>query len=118
MPYGDKTGPSGQGPMTGRGRGLCAGPAVPGNMNQAPGFGFGRCGRGGGRRGRQRQFNATGLPGWQRAVASADGGSPTPSAPLAPGQEIAALNDLANTLHAVLNQMRKTLDELAIKARE
>ena len=40
MPRGDKTGPAGFGPMTGRGMGYCAGYGVPGFMN--PGFGWGR----------------------------------------------------------------------------
>ncbi len=39
MPRGDGTGPSGQGPMTGRAMGYCAGFNVPGFMN--PGFGYG-----------------------------------------------------------------------------
>jgi len=33
MPRGDRTGPSGQGPMTGRGAGLCGGYATPGFAN-------------------------------------------------------------------------------------
>jgi hypothetical protein len=45
MPGGDRTGPSGQGPMTGRGMGYCAGFNVPGFMNPGFGRGFGR-GRG------------------------------------------------------------------------
>ena len=42
MPRGDRTGPNGQGPMTGRRMGFCAGFNAPGFMN--PGFrrGFGR----------------------------------------------------------------------------
>ena len=53
MPAGDKTGPMGQGPMTGRGAGYCAGFQVPGFMNSGPGMGRGRgrgwgMGRGGG----------------------------------------------------------------------
>lgn len=50
MPFGDRTGPWGLGPMTGRGMGYCAGFPVPGFMN--PGYGFGRgfgSGRGFGR---------------------------------------------------------------------
>ncbi|MFC1489600.1 DUF5320 domain-containing protein [Candidatus Latescibacterota bacterium] len=51
MPRGDKTGPNGMGPMTGRGAGYCAGFSAPGYMNP-----FGRQGqgisRGGGRGGR------------------------------------------------------------------
>ena len=48
MPWGDRTGPWGAGPMTGRGMGYCAGYAAPGYMNPGPGVGFGR-GRGFGR---------------------------------------------------------------------
>ena len=40
MPRGDGTGPNGQGPMTGRGMGFCAGFNVPGFVNS--GFGGGR----------------------------------------------------------------------------
>lgn len=40
MPRGDQTGPDGQGPMTGRGLGYCAGYPNPGFMNNAFGRGF------------------------------------------------------------------------------
>jgi hypothetical protein len=33
MPRGDRTGPAGMGPMTGRGAGYCAGYSTPGYMN-------------------------------------------------------------------------------------
>jgi hypothetical protein len=54
MPGGDRTGPLGWGPMTGRAAGYCAGYPVPGYLNPIPGggrFGVGRGGfpRGGGR---------------------------------------------------------------------
>jgi len=44
MPFGDRTGPMGLGPMTGRGAGFCAGFGRPGFTNPIPGrrFGFGR----------------------------------------------------------------------------
>ena len=45
MPRGDGTGPNGQGPMTGRRMGFCAGFNMPGFMNFGFGRGFGR-GRG------------------------------------------------------------------------
>lgn len=45
MPGGDRTGPRGMGPMTGRAAGYCAGYDVPGYMHPYPGGGFGR-GRG------------------------------------------------------------------------
>ncbi|MCK4695414.1 MAG: DUF5320 domain-containing protein, partial [Candidatus Cloacimonetes bacterium] len=44
MPRGDRTGPSGMGPMTGRAAGYCAGYDVPGFAN--PVGGRGRFGRG------------------------------------------------------------------------
>ena len=50
MPGGDRTGPAGQGPMTGRAAGFCAGYQVPGYMNPWGGRGWGRgFGRGFGR---------------------------------------------------------------------
>ena len=50
MPAGDRTGPQGMGPMTGRGAGFCAGNTAPGYAGNA---GFGRgCGRGHGGAGR------------------------------------------------------------------
>ncbi len=47
MPGGDRTGPLGLGPRTGRGMGYCSGYNRPGFMNRWFGrFGFGRFGRG------------------------------------------------------------------------
>jgi hypothetical protein len=45
MPQGDRTGPNGAGPMTGRAMGFCAGFNSPGFMNSGFGRGLGR-GRG------------------------------------------------------------------------
>jgi hypothetical protein len=44
MPMGDRTGPMGLGPLTGRGAGFCAGFKVPGfaNPTVGRGLGFGR----------------------------------------------------------------------------
>jgi hypothetical protein len=42
MPAGDRTGPYGAGPLTGRGTGYCAGLPYPGWMNRGWGGGFGR----------------------------------------------------------------------------
>jgi len=41
MPKGDKTGPAGQGPMTGRRMGYCAGFDTPGFVQEFGGRGFG-----------------------------------------------------------------------------
>lgn len=50
MPRGDRTGPDGIGPMTGRGAGYCAGSSTPGYLNPMPRRGLGRgFGRGMGR---------------------------------------------------------------------
>jgi len=42
MPRGDRTGPAGMGPRTGRAMGLCAGFNSPGYMQWGSGMGFGR----------------------------------------------------------------------------
>ena len=60
MPRGDGTGPNGQGAMTGRGIGFCAGSNSPGFMNG----GFGR-GRGFGRR---RGFGCRAMPLQQQVI--------------------------------------------------
>lgn len=73
MPRGDRTGPAGYGPMTGRGAGYCAGYPVPGCANPMPGGfrgrdrGFGFYGRGRGY-GYRHQYYATGLPCWARST--------------------------------------------------
>ncbi len=41
MPGGDRTGPLGLGPRSGRGTGYCAGNGAPGYMNSVPFFGYG-----------------------------------------------------------------------------
>lgn len=67
MPRGDGTGPAGQGSMTGRALGYCAGFSAPGYANSGFGRGFGMgAGRGMGR-GRRNWFYQTGMPGWVRA---------------------------------------------------
>ena len=61
MPSGDGTGPNGQGSMTGRARGFCAGFNIPGYANPGLGRGFGR-GRGAGLRTRNFQAMPTQQP--------------------------------------------------------
>lgn len=57
MPRGDRTGPWGMGPRTGRGMGYCSGYTWPGYMVPGAGFGFGRgMGMGRGRGGRRAGF--------------------------------------------------------------
>ena len=114
MPGGDRTGPMGMGPMTGRAAGFCAGNRAPGYMNVGGGRGFGMgsgCGFGGhgGGRGRRNMFQATGLPGWAR------GGVPVMSAP---AQELAVLKQQAEYLGTALENIRKRVQEIESKPAE
>jgi hypothetical protein len=107
MPYGDRTGPLGGGPMTGRGAGYCAGYGVPGYAN--PGFGLGFRGRGWRRGGFGfRHHYAPGF-GWQRA----GWGAPWPSvAEPTKEEELAALNNQADALKNSLDAIEKRIKEI------
>jgi len=122
MPGGDRTGPAGAGPMTGRAAGHCAGYPVPGYMNPVGGRGFfGRgMGRGGGR-GFRHWYYATGLPGWARTgfgypaggVAQHCAAYPLPVAgPIAPEQEITALKSQAESLQSALDEIRSRIEQI------
>jgi len=83
MPWGDRTGPWGRGPRTGRQAGFCAGYPVPGYMNDdVPGFGRGQgFGRGYGRgrgmgRGSGRGFGGGRGFGRGRGIYRYDGPDP------------------------------------------
>lgn len=130
MPGGDRTGPWGMGPMTGRGAGFCAGYPVPGYATpmwgRGFGMGFGR-GRGMGGRGgwgRRNWFYATGVPGWQRAYGYAGAPGAYFNAPYPPQQawgysrenELDALKDQAAYMEESLNEIKKRMAELETKA--
>lgn len=104
MPGGDRTGPYGAGPMTGRRAGFCAGYDVPGAVNPAfgRGMGFGR-GIGHGGRGWRNIYYATGLPRWSRPY------YPTPT----PEQELAYLKEESNLLKNQLDTLNKRIEELS-----
>lgn len=121
MPGGDRTGPAGMGPMTGRGAGYCAGYDAPGFMNRpfggwfggrgrGRGMGFGRGrGFGGGGWGYRHMYYATGLPGWMRygyGAAPGTGWNPGPE------EEKQYLKQQAEGLQAELEEIRKRLDQL------
>lgn len=110
MPRGDRTGPLGMGPMTGRGAGFCAGYSVPGYMNpwvvHGRGFGMG-FGRG---RGFRRAYRHAGFPAWVPY------GFPVYGGPYAPAPEIdekAVLSKQAEYLENQLQQVKNRLQELA-----
>jgi len=116
MPGRDGMGPMGQGAMTGRGMGGCAGAQV--DLPPGAGFGRGRGGRGRGGRGRggqgrgwRHQFNATGLTGWQRAQnwPVQQGGSPPDRSD---AQELAALKQQAEDMERTLAELKSRIQEL------
>lgn len=120
MPRGDRTGPAGMGPMTGRGAGYCAGYGMPGFVNPAfgrgfgMGFGWGRGrgrGFGGGGWGRRNWFYGAGDPGWVGY-----GGYAAPYAAPDAETEKQALKSEAKAVRAELEAIDKRLAELETSA--
>ena len=115
MPGGDRTGPWGDGSMTGRAAGYCGGYSVPGYANPVRGYGRGR-GRGYGR-GRGRGF----CRGWYAypPVAIVPPVNPQAYAPITPQQlpeqEVAALENYHKTLTAEKTDLDQELE--GVKAR-
>ena len=126
MPGGDRTGPMGMGPMTGRAAGYCAGYPVPGYMSPIGGRGFRGGGGGRGGWGRRNWFHATGLTGWQRAASGwpAYGTPPMNPTPYAPpsvpavtrGQELEALKEQAEYFADALRGIQKRIEALQSQA--
>lgn len=110
MPGGDRTGPLGMGPMTGRGTGFCADFAMPGFMNPwgAYGMGFGR-GRGG--RGFRRMYGFTGFPAWAHFAYPTYGGAYRPAVSAVDEKEL--LSNQAEFLENQLQLVKKRLKEFA-----
>jgi hypothetical protein len=121
MPGGDRTGPMGEGPRTGRAAGFCTGSDVPGYVNSGPrgfwGYGGGRgwrfWGYGGGRGWRNR-YHATGLTGWLWEALG------RPSSAPAEGRtsegELDELKRQSGLLESFLGSIRKRIEELESKA--
>ncbi|HSQ76245.1 MAG TPA: DUF5320 domain-containing protein [Bacteroidota bacterium] len=117
MPGGDRTGPLGMGPRTGRAAGYCGGFGMAGYANSLPGRGFGMGfgrgrgarggGFGGGGRGWRNMFYATGLPGWMRQGNFAD-----PYQKPDPELEKQMLKNQAQTLQSELDSIKKRLGEI------
>ena len=108
MPGGDRTGPMGQGPLTGRGLGNCLAYGIPAIAGAVAAFGFGR------RRGFGRGFGrAMGWGagfgralGWDVGAASTysnAGAAPTYSR----GDELAALKEEAKYLQDRISELEK-----------
>jgi hypothetical protein len=112
MPAGNRTGPMGMGPMTGRGAGYCSGYDMPGYANPSAGRAF-RMGWGaGGAEGRgwrhRNWYYATGVPGWARWGYA-------PSAAPTREQETEMLKSQADWLKQQLDEIGQRLEELEKK---
>ena len=108
MPRGDRTGPAGTGPMSGRGLGFCAG-------YDMPGFGRGWGRSAGGWRWRHWYY-ATGMPGWARFGATPMWGAPPPYAAPEPQREANALKEEAAWLREQLDAIEKRIAALEKEA--
>jgi hypothetical protein len=105
MPRGDRSGPMGYGPLSGRRMGFCAGYDVPGFANPRGGGGMGRAwGRGGGF-GRGMAFRG-GRQGW--------GGYPVPVGfpGYGPVEEASQIKSEIEVLEKTLETLKKRLDEV------
>lgn len=122
MPRGDRTGPSGYGPMTGRAAGFCAGYPTPGYANfgagrgvYGPGQAAGFSGRAGGR-GYRNRYYATGLYGWQRDMTFQ---APPPYAPppyaapqISPQDEAQALREQLKYMEDSIKATQQRIAEI------
>lgn len=113
MPRGDRTGPAGQGPMTGWGAGDCAGDKA--TNYPRPGFGRGY-GRGFGRRfgpGFGRGVDRGVGRGFGRGFGRRQAAPPGPAwNEFAPDQEVSWLKSQAKNLEESLQQIRERLNQL------
>ena len=119
MPRGDKTGPAGMGPMTGRAAGYCAGYSMPGYMNPAGGRGgFGRgYGRGRGGPGRGMGFGWR----WQSPYVNpyyADQHAQPYVPAMNPETEIALLKNDAHALESEMRAIHERIQELESAAQK
>ena len=105
MPLGDRTGPRGLGPRTGRGLGYCSGSPVPGYMNNWGGRGGG-FGRGGGWGGGFGRGYGRGL-GWGYGAVYAP-----PVYNTDPQARASALRAQADELKIALENIQKELDNI------
>ena len=116
MPGGDRTGPLGQGPMTGRRAGYCAGYSAPGYANSVPGrgrgFGYGRgFGRG---RGWGRGFGRGFGFGWAGYPYAYGNPYMTPSYPadVTPKQEADMLRAEAKAMQEEIDAINQRVKDL------
>jgi hypothetical protein len=121
MPGGDRTGPAGGGPRTGRAAGYCAGYGSPGFANFWGGRGYGRGGGfgfgGGFGRGWRHRFFAGGMfgRGWGRGPWFGPDFGPGYTADPVYEDERASLRQEAEYLRSALDDINRRLDEIQAK---
>jgi len=106
MPRGDRTGPNGMGPRTGRGAGFCSGFDRPGYMNGGAGTGFGY-GRGMGRGFSHGMGYGRGVYGFPA------GGYAAPSVPYTPYSKELEKGYLENEISILKEQLKVSESRLA-----
>lgn len=111
MPGGDRTGPEGMGPMTGRQMGDCADSGVPRSASAAPGRGWWGWGRGR-RGGRGPWGRGFGAGPWGRGRRFWHSGSFGRGFGVTQEQEVASLKDEAEWLKEQLDAVNQRLDKL------
>jgi hypothetical protein len=124
MPAGDRTGPMGMGPVTGRGAGYCGDYGMPGYANPMPGRGLGMgwgrgrswFGRGRGR-GWRHWYYATGLPGWARFGYAPAWGTP-PAAAYGPYATPPTWEEETEFLRAQAEWLKEQLDAVSQRIAE
>ena len=113
MPRGDKTGPSGAGPKTGRMKGFCMGFGAPRTSNRSQDFAS--QGRGGGQ-GRRTRFSNSGLTGGQRPAGIGYGRGPrgfsTLDPDLTPGSSLEILKAQARHLEEAMDGIKRQIQKL------
>lgn len=115
MPRGDRSGPQGMGPKTGRALGLCSGYPAPGYANAGRGGGAGGRGLGLGRGQGRGQGRGRGLRAQAPPAASPSAFS---GAPLTPEQEAEALRRHAEDMQRQLHAIQARIDALAASSAE
>jgi hypothetical protein len=103
MPGFDRTGPRGEGPMTGWGLGYCGAPTSRRRANFWPYRQFG----GGRQRGWRNRFYYTGIPGWAWRP-----GGELYGPPVTAQKEIEILQDEAKDLEKELKEIHKIISDL------
>jgi hypothetical protein len=118
MPGGDRTGPGGLGPRTGRGLGYCAGYDTPG-YTKGPGMGFGR----GWGRGRGRGYGRGYGRGWgyETPIYAPIVAPPpvyTSYRPIASVDQLTMLKQEKEYLESEMNGVKNALDDISKRIEE